>query len=105
MRPHGRRAERALKGGEKMPVFLLAEVGETVPATVDTVFTGMTSVFTMILSMFSKVVTTITGNPLLYVPVLIALLGGVVMFAIGVIRRLGVRGVSSGGRRRRRRRA
>lgn len=85
-----------------MPAFFLAEVE---PVSVDTVFSGMTSVFTMILSMFSKVVTTITGNPLLYVPVLIALLGGVVMFAIGVIRRLGVRGVSSGGRRRRRRRA
>lgn len=65
---------------------------------------AMTTVYDLIIGMFSNVITTITGNPLIFVPVLIALLGGIVMFAIGVIRKLGVRGISSSGRRRRRRR-
>lgn len=65
---------------------------------------AMTTVYDLIISMFANVITTITNNPLIFVPVLIALLGGIVMFAIGVIRRLGVRGISSSGKRRRRRR-
>ena len=65
---------------------------------------AMTTVYNLIIGMFSNVITTITNNPLIFVPVLIALLGGIVMFAIGVIRRLGVRGISSSGRRRGRRR-
>ena len=64
----------------------------------------MTTVYDLIIGMFANVITTITNNPLIFVPVLIALLGGIVMFAIGVIRRLGVRGISSSGRRRGRRR-
>lgn len=71
--------------------------------TVADVFTAMSTVYTTLLTMFGSIVTTITGNPLLYVPVIIALLGGLVMLAIGVIKRLGVRGVSSAGRKRRRR--
>lgn len=65
---------------------------------------AMTTVYDLIIGMFANVITTITSNPLIFVPVLIALLGGIVMFAIGVIRKLGVRGISSSGRRRRRRR-
>ena len=65
---------------------------------------AMTTVYDLIIGMFANVITTITSNPLIFVPVLIALLGGIVMFAIGVIRRLGVRGISSSGRRRNRRR-
>lgn len=59
------------------------------------VLTSMQTVYTLLVSLFKNVITTITGNPLLYVPVLIALLGGLVMFAVKVIRKLGVRGVSS----------
>lgn len=70
--------------------------------TIADVFTAMTTVYNTVLTMFGSMVTTITSNPLLYVPVLIGLLGGLVMFAIGVVRRLGVRGISSTGRRRRR---
>lgn len=66
------------------------------------ILSAMTTVYEVVISMFANVVTTITGNPLLYVPVLIALLGAIVMFAIGVIRRLGVRGISSSGRKLRR---
>lgn len=65
---------------------------------------AMTTVYNLIIGMFANVITTITNNPLIFVPVLIALLGGIVMFAIGVIRRLGVRGISSSGKRRRGRR-
>ena len=69
--------------------------GETTTFTVANVLTALGSVYNVLVGLFSNVITTITGNPLLYVPVLIALLGGLVMFAIKVIRKLGVRGVSS----------
>ena len=69
--------------------------------TITDVFAAMTVVYEAILSMFGSMVTTITGNPLLFVPVLFALLGGLVLFSIKVIRKLGIRGISSGGRRRR----
>ena len=72
--------------------------------TISGVLGAMTTVYDVIIGVFSNVITTITGNPLIFVPVLIALLGGIVMFAIGVIRKLGVRGISSSGRRHRRRR-
>ena len=72
--------------------------------TIANVLSSMTTVYDLIIGMFANVITTITSNPLIFVPVLIALLGGIVMFAIGVIRRLGVRGISSSGRRRGRRR-
>lgn len=72
--------------------------------TIANVLSAMTTAYDLIISMFANVITTITSNPLIFVPVLIALLGGIVMFAIGVIRRLGVRGISSSGRRRGRRR-
>ena len=72
--------------------------------TIANVLSAMTTVYDLIIGMFAHVITTITSNPLIFVPVLIALLGGIVMFAIGVIRRLGVRGISSSGRRRIRRR-
>ncbi len=68
------------------------------------VFSQMSVVYEAVLSMFANMVTTITGNPLLYVPVLIALLGGLVMFAMSVVRKLGIRGVSSAGKRRKGRR-
>lgn len=72
--------------------------------SISNVLGAMTTVYDLIIGMFANVITTITSNPLIFVPVLIALLGGIVMFAIGVIRRLGVRGISSSGRRRGRRR-
>lgn len=70
-------------------------MGETTTFTVANVLTALGSVYNVLVGLFSNVISTITGNPLLYVPVLIALLGGLVMFAIKVIRKLGVRGVSS----------
>lgn len=63
--------------------------------TVANVITALGTVYDLLVSLFKNVIDTITGNALLYVPVLIALLAGLVMFAIKVIRKLGVRGVSS----------
>lgn len=70
-------------------------MGETATFTVANVITAMQTVYGVLVGLFTNVITTITSNPLLYVPVLIALLGGLVMFAVKVIRKLGVRGVSS----------
>lgn len=63
--------------------------------TISDVITALGSVYDVLVGLFTNVISTITGNPLLFTPVLIALLGGLVMFAIKVIRKLGVRGVSS----------
>ena len=63
--------------------------------TVASVISALQTVYGVLVGLFTNVITTITSNPLLYVPVLIALLGGLVMFAVKVIRKLGVRGVSS----------
>ena len=63
--------------------------------TIASVLEAMQVVYGVLVNLFTNVITTITGNPLLYVPVLIALMGGLVMFAVKVIRKLGVRGVSS----------
>lgn len=71
--------------------------------TIDKVFESMTAVYNVVIGLFTNVITTITGNPLLYVPVLISMLGAIVLFAIGVIRKFGVSGVSSSGRGKRRR--
>ncbi len=68
---------------------------DTSTFTVSSVLSSLTVVYDVLVGLFKYVITTITGNPLLYVPVLIALLGGLVMFAVKVIRKLGVRGVSS----------
>lgn len=70
-------------------------MGETATFTVANVITALQTVYGVLVGLFTNVITTITSNPLLYVPVLIALLGGLVMFAVKVIRKLGVRGVSS----------
>lgn len=59
------------------------------------VITGMGSVYDVIIGLFTNVISTITGNPLLFVPVLIALLSGLVFFVIKKVRKLGVRGISS----------
>lgn len=70
--------------------------------TITTVLTAMKTVVDTFWSMFQGVIATINENPLLKVPVLFALAFALITFAIGVVRRLGVRGVSSAGGRRRR---
>lgn len=72
--------------------------------TTENVFTTLTEIMGAIWGVFGDCAETIMDNALLYVPVLIALGAGLIFFAIGVVRRLGIRGVSSSGGRRRRRR-
>lgn len=77
---------------------------EPATVTIANVLTAMTTVLQSFYSMFSNVITTITGNALLYVPVLFGLLFALITVAISVVRKLGVRGVSAAGGRRKRRR-
>lgn len=68
---------------------------EPTATTVSDVLGALSSVYNVLVGLFTNVITTLTSNPLLFVPILIALLGSLVFFAIKVIRKLGVRGVSS----------
>lgn len=72
--------------------------------TTEGVFGVLTEIMGAIWGVFADCASTIMDNALLYVPVLIALAASVIMFAISVVRRLGIKGVSSSGGRRRRRR-
>lgn len=83
--------------------MFLAEPSTPVAITTSDVFNVLTEIMGVIWGVFSDCASTIMNNPLLFVPVLIALAATVIMFAIGVVRRLGVKGVSSAGGRRRRR--
>lgn len=71
----------------------------TIPATLDLV----KEVYTMILSFFSNIINMIVANPLVFTSVLLAFMGGIVMFVFGMIHRFKVRGIASAGGRRRRR--
>lgn len=68
--------------------------------TVSDVFTSLGSVFELLMDQFSTTVTTITGIPLLFVPVLCGFGGGLILAGVKVVRKFGVRGMSSGRRRR-----
>lgn len=71
----------------------------TLAVTITDVFTSLGSVFELLMKQFSTTVTTITDNPLLFVPVLVGFGGGLIMAGVKVMRKFGVRGLS--GRRRR----
>lgn len=62
----------------------------------------MEAIFDYLIDLFATVFTTITGNPILYLPVLLALVGSAIFYVISLVRRFGVRG-AGGGRRKRRR--
>lgn len=65
----------------------------------------MTDVYNVVIAQLTNIISMIVANPLVFLPVLMAIFAGIVMFAIGLVKRLGIRGVSSsGGRRRGRRR-
>lgn len=68
--------------------------------TTEAVFGGLTEVFDLLIEQFTTTVTTITSNPLLFVPVLCGFGGGLILAGVKVVRKLGVKGM--GGRRRRR---
>ena len=68
------------------------------------VLSAMTPVYTFIIGMFQNIISMIMANPLVFTPVILAILGGVIMFAIGLVRKFGIKGLSSSGRKGRRRR-
>lgn len=71
--------------------------------TVNDVFTALTTIMGTIWNVFANVTTIVVENKLLFVPVLLAFSGTIVLFCISLFRKLGVRGLASSGRRRRRR--
>lgn len=68
--------------------------------TVSDVFTSLTSVFELIMEQFATTVSTITSNPLMFVPVLCGFGGGLMLAGVKVVRKFGVKGMSGGRRRR-----
>ena len=74
-----------------MPIVAAIAVGD--------VFTSLGTVFELLMDQFTTTVSTITGNPLLFVPVLCGFGGGLILAGVKVVRKFGVRGMS--GRRRR----
>lgn len=54
----------------------------------------MQSIFTFVMSQFAHIFSTITENPILYLPVLLAFFGTIVFLCIKIVRKLGVRGRS-----------
>ncbi|MCH5320870.1 MAG: hypothetical protein J1E36_03860 [Eubacterium sp.] len=68
--------------------------------TVSDVFSSLGEVFDLLMEQFATTVSTITSNPLFFVPVLLGFGGGLIMAGVKVMRKFGVRGMSSGRRRR-----
>lgn len=62
---------------------------------------GMQGIYEYIMGIFATVFTTITENPVLYLPVLVSIAAGVILYVISLVRKFGVRGVGGGRRRRR----
>lgn len=70
--------------------------------TIANVFESVTDILTIIWSTFGNVITTITGNPLLYVPVILGLGASIILGVVKLVKRMGIKGIGSGRKRRRR---
>lgn len=70
--------------------------------TISNVFDAVTEILAVIWSTFGNVITTITGNPLLYVPVILGLGTSIILGVVKLVKRMGVKGIGAGRRRRRR---
>lgn len=75
---------------------------EPATVTIQTILTAMTTVLTSFYSMFGSIVSTIMDNPILFITVLFSITFGLISFALLIARKMGLRGMSAGGRRRRR---
>lgn len=71
--------------------------------TFSSVLTAIGSVISAIWSMFGNVATIVTENMIIFVPVVLAFMLSLVGLALVIMRKLGLKGLNSGGRRRRRR--
>lgn len=79
-----------------MPLFLAETAAGT--DSVSGVFAFLKTIFEFVITNMGTALDTITGTPLLFVPVIIVFAASIIGISVSVIRRLGVRG---GGRRRR----
>lgn len=71
--------------------------------TFNDVLTSIGTVIGSIWDMFGSVASVVTSNMIIFVPVILAFMLSLVGAALVVLKKLGVRGLNSGGRRRRRR--
>lgn len=70
--------------------------------TLANIFESVTEVLSMVWTTFGNVISTITGNPLIFAPVLLGLGVSVIMGVIRMVKKMGVKGMGAGRRRRRR---
>lgn len=71
--------------------------------SISDVFTQASTVLGSFWTVFGNIVTMITGNPLLYASILLGLGATLCMVVVTVVKKLGIRGIASGGGRRHRR--
>lgn len=79
---------------------ILMEGNEPAVNTISGVLDWIQSIFTLIISTLGSLYDTITGTPLLFIPVVIGFAGALIFTTISILRKLGV----VRGRRRRARR-
>lgn len=82
-----------------MPLFTAEGTAFSV-STLEGVRSFISDIFTAIVTLLGSLYTTITETPLLFITIVVSFAGGLLIFAVGILRRLGV---GSGGRRKRRR--
>lgn len=71
--------------------------------TFSSVLESIGTVVSAIWAMFGNIATIITSNMIIFVPIVLAFMLSLVGLALVIMKKLGVRGINSGGRRRRRR--
>lgn len=71
--------------------------------TFSDVLTAIGSVIGSIWTMFGSMASIVTDNMIIFVPVILAFMLSLVGCALAIMKKLGLRGLNSGGRRRRRR--
>lgn len=76
----------------------------TTTVTIQAILDQMTVVLQAFYNLFGNLVDTIVNNPILAIVVIFSFAFSLVSFALVIVRKMGLRGMSAGGRRRRRRR-
>lgn len=62
----------------------------------------MTPVYDFIINMFLNIIDMIVAHPLISLPIIMAILAGIVTFCVKMVRRIGAKGIGGGRGRRRR---
>jgi len=76
----------------------------TTTVTIQSILDQMTIVLQAFYNLFGNLVDTIVNNPILAIVVIFSFAFSLISFALVIVRKMGLRGMSAGGRRRRRRR-